>query len=142
MNRARGMVLVAFLANLAAADGLDATSEPLAAETGRATAGREIFVDRTSGHCVLCHRVSGLDAAFQGDLGPDLSTIGARLSAPQIRYRIVDATRLNPASIMPPYYRTESLVQVAEAYRGKTVLTGQQIEHLVAYLSSLIEHTP
>jgi len=121
------------------ADDIDMTSEPLATEPGRVAAGRDIFVDRTSGHCVLCHRVSGLDASFQGDLGPDLSTIGARLSAPQIRYRIVDVSRLNPASIMPPYYRTESLEQVAEAYHGKTVLTGQQIEHVVAYLSSLTD---
>jgi sulfur-oxidizing protein SoxX len=86
--------------------------------------------------------VAGLDAPFQGDLGPDLSRVGERLSAPQIRYRIVDASRLNPASIMPPYYRTESLHQVAEAYRGKTVLTGQQVEHLVAYLASLTGAEP
>jgi L-cysteine S-thiosulfotransferase len=132
-------LLLALCAHAAMADNVDATSEPLATEPGRVAAGRDVFVDRTSGHCVLCHRVSGLDASFQGDLGPDLSTIGARLSAPQIRYRIVDASRLNPASIMPPYYRTESLAQVAEAYRGKTVLTGQQIEHLVAYLSSLTD---
>ena len=119
------------------ADAVDATSESLAHEPGRAAAGRDIFVDRMSGHCVLCHRVAGLDAPFQGDLGPDLSTIGVRLSAAQIRYRIVDVSRLNPATIMPPYHRTESLHQVAQQYRGKTVLTGQQIEHLVAYLSSL-----
>lgn len=140
MNRQCVTLLLALCAP-AVADPSDATPEPLA-EPGRAATGREIFVDRTSGHCVLCHRVSDIDAPFQGDLGPDLSTIGARLSPAQIRYRIVDASRLNPASIMPPYYRTESLVQVAEAYRGKTVLTGQQIEHLVAYLSSLTEHAP
>lgn len=141
MNRTCVTLLLALCAH-AAADAIDATSEPLTTEPGRVDSGREIFVDRASGHCVLCHRVAGLDAQFQGDLGPDLSSIGARLSAPQIRYRIVDASRLNPASIMPPYYRTEDLAQVAEAYRGKTVLTGQQIEHLVAYLSSLTERAP
>jgi sulfur-oxidizing protein SoxX len=124
------------------AGAIDAMSEPLASEPGRAAAGREIFVDRATGHCVLCHRVAGLDAPFQGDLGPDLTEIGARLSASQIRYRIVDASRLNPATIMPPYWRTESLNQVADAYRGKTVLNGEQIEHLVAYLSSLTEPSP
>ncbi len=142
MNRVWVVLLLAFCAHIAMADVVDATSEPLTMEPGRVATGREIFVDRASGHCVLCHRVAELDAPFQGDLGPELSSIGARLSASQIRFRVVDASRLNPASIMPPYYRAEDLAQVAEAYRGKTVLTGQQIEHLVAYLSSLTEHTP
>ena len=142
MRRVWASFLLALCAHAAMADAVDATSESLAPEPGRAAAGRDIFLDRTSGHCVLCHRVSGLDAPFQGDLGPDLSTIGARLSAAQIRYRIVDVSRLNPATIMPPYFRTESLHQVAEAYRGKTALTGEQIEHLVAYLASLAAHEP
>jgi L-cysteine S-thiosulfotransferase len=142
VNRVCVTFLYVLCAHAATAGAIDATSEPIAAEPGRAAAGRDIFVDRTSGHCVLCHRVAGLDAPFQGDLGPDLSDIGARLSAAQIRYRIIDVSRLNPATIMPPYYRTESLHQVAEAYRGKTVLTGVEIEHLVAYLSSLTGREP
>jgi sulfur-oxidizing protein SoxX len=142
MKRASAMFLLALCAYAATAGRIDATSQPLATELGRAEAGREIFVDRATGHCVVCHRVADLDAPFQGDLGPDLSAIGERLSAAQIRYRIVDVSRLNPATIMPPYYRTESLNQVAETYRGKTILTGEQIEHLVAYLSSLTAPEP
>lgn len=38
---------------------------------------------------------------------------------------------------MPSYYRIEGLVQVAAAYRGKTVLSAQQIEDAVAFLVSL-----
>jgi sulfur-oxidizing protein SoxX len=49
----------------------------------------------------------------------------------------VDASRLNPATVMPAYFRTDGLSHVAEAWRGRTVLTGEQVEHLVAYLSSL-----
>jgi len=142
MKRACAVFLLALCAYTATADRIDATSQPLVSEPGRVAPGREIFVDRAAGQCVLCHRVADLDAPFQGDLGPDLSTIGERLSAAQIRYRIVDVSRLNPATIMPPYYRTESLNQVAQTYRGKTVLTGEQIEHLVAYLSSLTAPEP
>jgi sulfur-oxidizing protein SoxX len=135
-------VVLSLYAGAATADAIDATAEPLTNEPGRAAAGRQIFVDRASGHCVLCHRVAGLDVPFQGDLGPDLSTIGERFSPAQIRYRIVDVSRLNPGTIMPPYYRTDALDQVAQRYRGKTVLTGEEIEHLVAYLSSLTARAP
>jgi sulfur-oxidizing protein SoxX len=38
---------------------------------------------------------------------------------------------------MPPYFRTEKLERVAPAYRGKTVLTAQQIEDVVAFLVTL-----
>jgi sulfur-oxidizing protein SoxX len=38
---------------------------------------------------------------------------------------------------MPPYFRTDGLQRVAPAYRGKTVLTAQQIEDVVAFLVTL-----
>jgi sulfur-oxidizing protein SoxX len=72
-----------------------------------------------------------------GDLGPALAGVGSRLSAGQIRLRIVDAMRLNPDTIMPSYYRVDGLNQVAEAWRGKPVLTAQQIEDAIAYLQTL-----
>jgi sulfur-oxidizing protein SoxX len=59
------------------------------------------------------------------------------LSAGQIRLRIVDASRVNPQTIMPPYYRKEGLSRVAPSHTGKTVLTAQQIEDVVAFLSTL-----
>jgi len=38
---------------------------------------------------------------------------------------------------MPAYYKSEGLMRVAPAYRGKTVLTPEQIEDVVAYLITL-----
>ncbi len=38
---------------------------------------------------------------------------------------------------MPPYYRIDGLVQVAPAFRGKPLLTAEQIEDVVAHLSTL-----
>jgi sulfur-oxidizing protein SoxX len=110
---------------------------PLSGVNADPLTGRAIFVARDAGHCVLCHRVSDLNAPFQGNLGPELDGVGARLTAGQIRYRIVDASRLNPATIMPPYYRSEGLVQVASGYRGATVLSAADVDHLVAWLASL-----
>ena len=110
---------------------------PLSAVTADPMSGRAIFVARDAGHCVLCHRVTTLDTPFQGNLGPELTDVGVRLNARQIRYRIVDASRLNPATVMPPYYRTRGLEQVASEYRDRSVLSAADIDHLVAWLSSL-----
>jgi sulfur-oxidizing protein SoxX len=38
---------------------------------------------------------------------------------------------------MPAYFKTEGLSHVANAYRGKTILSAEQIEDVVAYLSTL-----
>ena len=45
--------------------------------------------------------------------------------------------RINPDTIMPPYYRVDGLKRVAPAFRGKPILTAEQIEDVVAYLMTL-----
>ena len=95
------------------------------------------MLDRHVGLCLLCHSGPFAEERFQGDLAPSLSGVGARLSAGQIRLRIVDASRVNPNTIMPPYFRSDNLQRVAPAYRGKSVLTAQQIEDVVAFLVTL-----
>jgi len=92
---------------------------------------------RQVGLCLLCHSGPFPEERFQGDLAPDLTGVGARLSEGQIRQRMVDSTKLNPQTIMPAYYRTEGLTRVAPPFRGKTVLTPEQIEDVVAYLVTL-----
>lgn len=128
-----GLALLLVGAPTLAAD----TLAPLTEYVGRPEVGQRTFVERDAGHCVLCHQVAGLDAPFQGDLGPALTGIGSRLSPAQIRLRIVDASQLNPDTIMPPYYRADGLEQVGEDYRGQTVLSAEQVEDLVAWLASL-----
>lgn len=95
------------------------------------------MLDRHVGLCLLCHSGPFPEERFQGDLAPNLSGVGARLSTGEIRARIVDASRVNPNTIMPPYFRTENLQRVAPAYRGKTVLSAEQIEDVVAFLITL-----
>jgi sulfur-oxidizing protein SoxX len=70
-------------------------------------------------------------------MAPDLKGAGSRWSEGQLRLRIVDAARLNPETIMPPYYRTQGLNRVAPALRGKPVLGAEQIEDVVAFLATL-----
>lgn len=99
--------------------------------------GRAIALSRESGNCFLCHTFPNAETAPPGNLGPPLAGVGARLSAGQMRLRIVDSGRVNAQSIMPAYYRVEGLVQVAANYRGKPLLNAQQVEDVVAYLVQL-----
>lgn len=98
--------------------------------------GRAIVANRQVGLCLLCHTGPIPEERFQGNLAPDLRE-AARLTEAEIRQRLVDPARVNPRTIMPAYYRTEGLTSVAPAYRGKTVLSAEQIEDVVAYLLSL-----
>ena len=123
-----------FFAGNAFAD--DSIPASLTGAKGDPARGRAIVANRQVGLCLLCHSGPFPEERFQGNLAPDLRG-AARLTEGQIRQRIVDSRKVNPQSIMPAYYRSEGLVRVAPAYRGKTVLTAEQIEDVVAYLSSL-----
>lgn len=114
----------------------DAIPAPLGPIAGNPARGREVMTGRDA-NCLLCHAVPETGIRFMGDIAPPLSGVGARMSTGQLRLRVVDQSRLNPDTVMPSYYRTEGLVRVAPAYRGKPVLTAQQIEDVVAYLQTL-----
>ncbi|MEM1437395.1 MAG: sulfur oxidation c-type cytochrome SoxX [Pseudomonadota bacterium] len=124
------------LLSSAAAVGDDVPA-PLTDVPGDPRAGEIVFVGRDAGHCITCHRVTGLKAAFQGNVGPELTGIGSRRSAAYLRDRIMDPTRLNPDATMPGYYRSRNLRQLPPAARGTTLLTAQQIEDVVAFLMTL-----
>ena len=101
--------------------------------------GRAIVANRQVGLCLLCHSGPFPEERFQGDLAPDLKGAGKRWTEGQLRQRIVDSRKLNPSTIMPSYYRTEGLALVAPAFRGKPLLSAEQIEDVVAYLGTLNE---
>jgi sulfur-oxidizing protein SoxX len=116
----------------------DAIPEPLAAARGDPARGRALVVERSS-TCILCHSGPFPEQKFQGDLAPDLAGSGRRWSEGQLRLRLVDASRLNDATIMPSYYRVDGLQRVGNSWRGKPILSAEQIEDIVAYLVTLRE---
>jgi sulfur-oxidizing protein SoxX len=116
----------------------DGIVESLTGASGDATRGRALVLERTS-TCILCHSGPFPEEKFQGDLAPGLAGAGSRWSVSQLRLRLVNASRLNPATIMPSYYRVDGLERVAPAWRGKPILTAEQIEDIVAYLATLRE---
>jgi sulfur-oxidizing protein SoxX len=122
------------LANYAiSGDGID---QSLTGAPGDATRGRALVAERSS-TCILCHSAPLPEVRFQGDLAPNLAGAGSRWSIAQLRLRLVDASRLNPATIMPSYYRVDGLERVGHSSQGKPILSADQIEDIVAYLASL-----
>lgn len=114
----------------------DAIEHALTEHPGDPLRGREILTGR-DGNCLLCHAVPETGARFMGNLAPPLSGVAARLSAAQMRLRIVDPLSVNPATIMPSYHRVHGLERVAEPFRGKPILSAQQVEDVIAYLLTL-----
>ncbi|MGY8904026.1 MAG: sulfur oxidation c-type cytochrome SoxX [Burkholderiales bacterium] len=117
----------------------DAVPESLTQQPGNPVAGRAIVANRQVGLCLLCHSGPFPEEPQQGNLAPSLAGAGARWSPGQLRLRLVDARLLNPNSIMPPYYNPAGLQRVGNAWQGKPLLKAQEIEDVVAFLSSLRE---
>ena len=130
------LVALLLAAQAFAASGEDAIEKPLAPK-GDATRGRAIVASRQVGLCLLCHSGPFPGEAMAGNLAPSLEGVGRRLSEGQLRLRIVDSSRVNPQTIMPPYYRTTGLERVAPAFRDKPVFDAQQVEDVVAFLATL-----
>lgn len=115
----------------------DSIPASLTGAKGDPARGRTIVITRQIGMCLLCHSGPFPEERFQGDLAPDFKGAGSRWSEGQLRLRIVDASKLNPKTIMPSYYVVDGLNRVAPAFRGKPILTAEQVEDVVAFLTTL-----
>jgi L-cysteine S-thiosulfotransferase len=111
--------------------------EPLTDQPRDPERGRRIVLDRDGGDCIICHAMPLPQRQFHGTIGPPLDGVGSRYSAGELRLRLVDPKIFNPATVMPAYYKVEGLHRVHERYRGKPILTAQQVEDVVAYLLTL-----
>jgi len=115
-----------------------AIEEPLCGLQGDVERGRKIAADNHGGNCLACHMMPIPEEPLHGTVGPPLYGVGARLTEGQIRLRIVDEQKVNPITIMPGFYSDPRLAnRVANEYWGKTFLTAQQVEDVVAYLKTI-----
>jgi sulfur-oxidizing protein SoxX len=120
-----------------AASAQDSIPASLTGAKGDPARGRAIVTNRQVGLCLLCHSGPFPEERFQGNLAPDLAGAGKRSTEGQLRLRIADSSRISPATIMPAYHRTDGLTRVAPMWRGKPILTAEQIEDVVAFLITL-----
>lgn len=151
---ALGVVALALSVGAATAAGTDVTeggvtftvvderaiSTPLTGTPGDPVNGAKVAASRSLGNCLACHAVSKLsEEPFQGNVGPSLDGVADRYTPEELRLQIVNSKVLNPDSVMPAFFRTAGLVGVREDFAGKTMLTPQQVEDVVAFLSGLKE---
>ena len=113
----------------------DGVQAPLGERLGDESRGAQIVTSR-EGQCTLCHAIPGYKGQV-GNLAPLLEGVGARLTKPQLRLRIINSSLIYPQTIMPSYYKVDGLVNVDPQWRGVPLMNEQQIEDVVAYLSSL-----
>jgi sulfur-oxidizing protein SoxX len=132
----RGIALAVLFAVAGNAFSNDEIPDPLTGAKGDPIRGRAIVTNRQVGLCLLCHSGPFPEERFQGNLAPDLRS-SARLTEGQIRARVVDPRKSNPESIMPAYFETGGRTRVAPSFQGKTILSAEQIEDIVAYLLTL-----
>jgi len=132
-------VLVLGVTGLARAAGVPEMPVPLTQQPGDPANGLRLVLDFDKGDCVICHKmpIAGQPPDAFGDIGPDLTGIGSRLTVPQLRQRIVDPKALDPDTLMPAFYVTEGLTRVDPKFAGRPVLTAQEVEDVVAYLATL-----
>ncbi|MCG6937784.1 MAG: sulfur oxidation c-type cytochrome SoxX [Gammaproteobacteria bacterium] len=115
-----------------------AIEKPLCGLVGDPERGKLIVSDGSKGNCLACHRLPIDGIAAYGTIGPPLAGVGTRLTEGFIRLRVVDTRNISPMSIMPGFYRDPSLInRPRKDYKGKTFLTAQQVEDVIAYLVTL-----
>jgi sulfur-oxidizing protein SoxX len=103
--------------------------------------GRETFANRRLGNCLACHANSDMkDQLFHGDVGPSLDGVASRWNEAQLRAILVDSKKVfTDATVMPGFYTLNVGINVREESVGKTIISAQDVEDVVAYLATLKE---
>lgn len=116
-------------------------AESVSGAPGNAEEGAKIFKDAKGGNCLACHANKAMiKDLFHGNVGPALDGAGTRYAPEQIRAILVNSKAVfGPETTMPGFYSLEVGANVRKDLAGKTVLTAQQVEDVVAYVSTLKE---
>ena len=112
----------------------------LTGQSGDPAAGRDVFADRKQGNCLACHvNADLLEQSFHGEVGPPLDGVADRWSEAELRGIIVNSKLMFEGTIMPAFYVDSGFTRLRKEFVGKSILTAQQVEDVVAYLMTLKE---
>lgn len=107
---------------------------------GDPVAGKKVTINRKQGNCLACHvNDDASDQFFHGEIGPPLNGAADRWDEAQLRGILVNSKMTFEDTIMPSFYRIKNGVRTAKKFQGKSILTAQQVEDVVAYLKTLKE---
>lgn len=113
--------------------------ESLTGKKGDPANGRKLAINRKKGNCLACHVMPIPEQPYHGEVGPDLRGVASRYKEGEIRLRIVNPKIVNEASIMPSFYRNDGFHRVLKKFSGKTIISAQDVEDIIAYLMTLKE---
>lgn len=116
-----------------------AINEPLTDTVGDAVNGRKLAVNRKKGNCLACHVMPISEQSFHGETAPSLYGVGNRLSEGELRLQLVNSKVTNENTMMPSFYRVTGYNRILKKFDGKTILSAQEVEDIVAYLKTLTE---
>lgn len=113
----------------------------LSGAPGDPVAGAAAFKDRSLGNCLACHANKDMEQElFHGNVGPSMDGVADRWTPEELRAIVSDAKKVfGEETVMPGFYSLEVGLTVRENLVGKTVLSAQQVEDVVAYLATLKE---
>lgn len=116
-------------------------AKPLTSKAGDAAAGKKAFVGRKLGNCLACHvNKDTSKEQFHGEVGPPLDGVAERHEPAALRAIIVNPKAVfGNQTLMPSFYRTAGFNRVHKKFKGKTILSAQQVEDVLAYLLTLKE---
>ena len=109
----------------------------LTGKPGNSKKGRKLAIHRKKGNCLACHKMPIPEQQFHGEIGPNLAGIGSRYSAGELRFLIVNPKVVNEDTIMPAFYKNTGFNAVLKKFKGKTVISAQDVEDIIAYLLTL-----
>ncbi|HFE38484.1 MAG TPA: sulfur oxidation c-type cytochrome SoxX [Gammaproteobacteria bacterium] len=113
--------------------------ESLTGKPGDPKNGIKVMINRKKGNCFACHTIAAFKdtVPYHGEVGPSLDGVADRYEEGQLRMMLVDQKKYFPNTIMPAMYRKDGLTRVMKKFKGKTILTAQEVEDVLAYLKTL-----
>lgn len=143
-----GMAAVAALADGVAPTEVKFTDGAIAMSLSGAPGDAEngaVIMNKGAGNCIACHQVDALShLPFHGEIGPPLNGVADRWTEAELRGIVADAKMMFEGSMMPSFYKVSGFTRLGNAYTGKAhegavapLLTGQEIEDVVAFLMTL-----
>ncbi|WP_455372536.1 sulfur oxidation c-type cytochrome SoxX [Limibacillus halophilus] len=115
-----------------------AIPKPLTDQAGDAANGRATVIDRKLGNCLACHQITDIkEQQFHGEVGPPLDGVAERWEEGQLRLIVANSKAVFDGTIMPAFLVTEGFNHPLDKFEGKSILTPQQVEDVVAYLKTL-----
>lgn len=118
----------------------DGIPNSLTGKPGDAANGKETAANRKLGNCLACHANTDMASLpFHGEVGPSLDGVADRYSEAQLRLLLVDSKKVFEGTIMPAFYRSEGFTRPNKKFEGKSILSAEQVEDVIAYLRTLKE---